>query len=738
MKRLRGHRMLTPDDLQFKELVLSNKLATPEQAEDCEKALETYETAGIKKPISTIFLDKGYMTLKQINAVHQLQGKDEQYIIRGYTILETLGQGGLGIVYKARQDSIGRIVALKIMFPNLTTNKEYVQRFMREAKVSAQLDHPNIVRGIDFGESEAYYFFAMEFVDGKSIKDMMNEQYNFSEKDAATIILKVAKALRYGEEHNLVHRDIKPDNIMIAKDGTPKLCDLGLAKLQDTDMSLTRTGVVVGTPHYISPEQAVGQRDLDIRSDIYSLGVTFYHMVTGDVPYRGSTVVSIISQHLSGTIPSPKEKNPELSPEICKIICKMMNKKRENRYQTTQELIVDLNRFLRGQEPLVEDKPVTKIKSGSTTAVDQQVREESDISGDMVEFIQAATISMQEDTTSAAIHEAMEREKQLQKSTIGDTEQIQETIKTEEASPKPSESLKLVETLEKKIESEKIQKSKGVFRKIAMFLLIMGGLGYLGYINQDRIIQIFNKPKVPIPIVDIDDYQSGQYAKEQREKFEENNESIKPLVLDPEMKEKNMVFIEGGTFRMGSNFGDQDEKVTKKNVDSYYMDKYEVSNAEFEAFCNKTGYGFPKINRRERAWEELPVTNVTFYDASLYAKWMGKTLPTEAQWEYAIKTERNFEYPWGQIFKKGLANVETGHPKVVKGYQQGKTKTGLYNMIGNVWEWTCTPYDQNGKNFIIKGGSYLYPKFFARASYKDGLFPHGKRKDVGFRCVLKK
>ena len=280
--------MPTPDDLQFKKLVLANSLATHDQVEECVEALTTYEQAGIIKPLSSVMLDKGYLTIKQVNAVRQLQGKDEECVIRGYTILETLGQGGLGVVYKARQDSIGRTVALKVMFPNLVSNKEYVQRFMREAKVSAELDHPNIVRGIDFGEAEGYYFFAMEYVNGGSLKEIIKEKGIFDEQEAVLVILKIADALKYAENRNLIHRDIKPENIMLTKDGIPKLCDLGLAKtLESTDMSLTRTGIIMGTPHYISPEQAVGQKDLDIRSDIYSLGITLYHMITGDVPYQG-------------------------------------------------------------------------------------------------------------------------------------------------------------------------------------------------------------------------------------------------------------------------------------------------------------------------------------------------------------------------------------------------------------------------------------------------------------------
>ena len=339
--------MPTRNDIQFKELVLSNNLVKPKEMEECMMTLSSYEGAGVKKSLSTILLEKGYMSLKQIHAIQQLQGNKEEHIIPGYTIMETVGQGGLGIVYKAQQESLGRVVALKVMYPHFTNTPQYLQRFIREAKVSAELEHPNIVKGIDFGEAEGLFYFAMEFVDGFTIKQIVKSRGRLTELESVNIIFQVAEALNYAEQRNIIHRDIKPENIMLTQNGVPKLCDLGLTKAMDTDMSLTQTGIVVGTPHYISPEQAMGEKDLDIRSDIYSLGVTFYHMLTGDLPYHGDSVISIINQHITSEVPCPREKNPEVSPEISRIICKMMAKKRDDRYASTVNLLHDLARIFR-------------------------------------------------------------------------------------------------------------------------------------------------------------------------------------------------------------------------------------------------------------------------------------------------------------------------------------------------------------------------------------------------------
>ncbi|MHC4941503.1 MAG: serine/threonine-protein kinase, partial [Planctomycetota bacterium] len=206
--------------------------------------------------------------------------------ISGYEILERVGSGGMGKIFRARQISMNRIVALKVLKKSELKDALPLDRLRREALLIARMDHPNVVRGIDMGETDRYYFFAMEFIEGRSVKAILDLFGPMDELKAISIVHDVARALQYVYEQKLTHRDIKPGNILISDTGVTKLADLGLAK-GETDLSVTREGTTLGTPQYISPEQAKNPKAVDIRSDIYSLGATFYHMVTGRIPFEG-------------------------------------------------------------------------------------------------------------------------------------------------------------------------------------------------------------------------------------------------------------------------------------------------------------------------------------------------------------------------------------------------------------------------------------------------------------------
>ena len=216
--------MATRDDLEFRQLVLDNKLVSIENIQQCIQSVEQYAEVGIIKPLATVLLEKNYLTDIQVNNLRRLQGKEDIYFIKGYTILQKLGQGGLGSVYKARQDSIGGIVALKILASCWTEKPDYVKRFMQEAKISAELHHNNIVRGLDFGEYLGRYYFAMEFIDGITLKQYIEKKGILSEKESIEIVLQVAEALKYAATKSLIHRDIKPENIMMPYTGGVKLC----------------------------------------------------------------------------------------------------------------------------------------------------------------------------------------------------------------------------------------------------------------------------------------------------------------------------------------------------------------------------------------------------------------------------------------------------------------------------------------------------------------------------------
>jgi serine/threonine-protein kinase len=267
-----------------------------------------------------------------------------------YEILEELGAGGMGRVYRARDLTLERVVALKTLAHQFSSDAGYVQRFLKEARAAARLNHPNIVQIYDFGCVDSTYYLAMEFVDGHSLGTYLRRGH-FSEAESIQIIRHACRALSVAHADGIVHRDIKPDNMMLTSRGDVKLVDLGIAKRVDEDQSVTQTGQAIGTPHYISPEQIRGQKDVDSRADIYSLGATLYHLVTGHTPYSGASGPIVMSMHLVEPLPDPRRFEAGLSEGVCRVIRKMMAKNRDARYGDVYELDLDLYRLQCGEMP---------------------------------------------------------------------------------------------------------------------------------------------------------------------------------------------------------------------------------------------------------------------------------------------------------------------------------------------------------------------------------------------------
>ena len=291
--------------------------------------------------------------------------------VGNYELLERIGQGGMGSVYKARQTSMDRIVALKILPPSLAKDPSFIERFTREARSSARLNHPNIVSAIDVGQAGGVYYYAMEFIPGWSVKALL-EKGPMSEEKVLSVGYAMADALVHAHASGIIHRDIKPDNILIDTEGTPKLCDLGLARHEsdsDEQKHLTQEGQTIGTPHYISPEQARGQRDLDGTTDLYSLGATLYHMLTGSTMFDGPTSVVVMSMHIADKARHPSEFGGKVSKGTVAILAKLLTKNRADRYESAEQLGGDLQRMMQGKPPLYAELPFSKFpfKTGATT-----------------------------------------------------------------------------------------------------------------------------------------------------------------------------------------------------------------------------------------------------------------------------------------------------------------------------------------------------------------------------------
>jgi serine/threonine-protein kinase len=286
-----------------------------------------------------------------VTSILQLQGQRSRTRIKGYEMVSKLGQGATGAVYRATQLSLDRPVALKVLSPALAADETYIQRFLREARAVAKLNHPNIIRGIDVGRSGGWYYFAMEFVDGPTLAEVLRDRGPVEEPRALRIIEDIAKALEHAHRHGLIHRDVKPDNIMITAVGDAKLCDLGLAKSMAGDAGGSETkGMAVGTPHYISPEQALGD-EVDIRSDIYSLGGTLFHALTGRTPFLGGEPRVVMTKHVTEPVDDPRDYRPEISEPTAFMVLKMMEKDSGDRYTEPVHLLDDVKAIRRGEPP---------------------------------------------------------------------------------------------------------------------------------------------------------------------------------------------------------------------------------------------------------------------------------------------------------------------------------------------------------------------------------------------------
>ena len=300
-----------------------------------------------------------------------MQPVDNPRVYSGrYEITHLIARGGMAQVYRAIDLQLDRPVALKVLFPELSVDRTFVERFRREAQAAANLSHPNIVPVFDWGEDDGSYFIVMEFIDGRALSAVLRDPTPLAPGQIATIGAGVAAALAFAHRHGVVHRDVKPGNVLITPDGDVKVTDFGIARAVNTEETLTQTGAVMGTAAYFSPEQAEG-KGVDSRSDIYSLGVVLYEMAVGKPPFTGDSPVAVASKHVRDTPVLPRAANPAVPAALEAVIMKAMAKNPDDRYRSAEELRADLLRFAEGRPVEAGDPGVTSMMAavGVTQAV---------------------------------------------------------------------------------------------------------------------------------------------------------------------------------------------------------------------------------------------------------------------------------------------------------------------------------------------------------------------------------
>ena len=357
-------------DTELGKVVVDQHLATEEEVDKCLEALQARQQAKAENDsgltLADVLVSEGVVTASQIGRVKKTIQASRSSQIPGYQILAKLGSGAMATVFKARQLSLDRIVAIKVLPRKLSENAEYVDRFYKEGKAAAKLNHPNIVQAIDVGEAGGYHYFVMEYVEGRTLGDDLEAGKVYQEAEALELIVQIGRALDHAHQHGFVHRDVKPKNIMVTPAGIAKLADMGLARaMSDVDAAQAEAGKAYGTPYYISPEQIRGEVNIDFRADIYALGATLYHLVTGRVPFEGPTPAAVMHKHLKQPLTPPDHVNPSLSAGLGEVVEVMMAKDRRRRYLSTRDMLMDLEAVAAGNPPLMARKQFdTNLLSG--------------------------------------------------------------------------------------------------------------------------------------------------------------------------------------------------------------------------------------------------------------------------------------------------------------------------------------------------------------------------------------
>ena len=366
-----GAAVLPASTEEILAVLVGHGLIDQDEATHLKGPLSDKQTTDAGRLIRTVVKLEG-ITKNQARRVFRDLASLREQKIPGYILQEKLGKGAGGTVYRAKQLSMNREVAIKLLHGRLARNPEYLQRFVKEAHVAARCSHNNIVQAIDVGSAGGAHYFVMELIKGQTISDLLQGPKKiFGETEATEIILQIARALEHAARRGLVHRDIKPSNIMLTSENVAKLADLGLAREATDQEAIERErGLTIGTPYYIAPEQIKGKDDVDTRADIYSLGATFYHMVTGQPPFQGANVHEVMEKHLKEPLVPPDHLNPKLSSGLGEVIEIMMAKNPKARYQKPEDLIIDLECLLNLEPPKLARQRIKAADLDSLTEGD--------------------------------------------------------------------------------------------------------------------------------------------------------------------------------------------------------------------------------------------------------------------------------------------------------------------------------------------------------------------------------
>lgn len=351
-------------DTEVGRFVVETGLVTKDEFDFC-KEQQKQSSDPNHRSMADLLVENAFITVNQAKRIRRAIDDRRSSQLPGYQVLRLLGKGAMAKVYLAKQTSLNREVAIKVLPKNRSNDADFVDRFYKEGRAAARLSHPNIVQAIDVGSNaENIHYFVMEYVEGATLYDMMQPPpagtgKKFSEAEALDIGIQMADALAHSHLKGLIHRDVKPKNILLTPQNVAKLTDLGLAReVDDKQAAESEAGKAYGTPYYISPEQIRGEIDIDARADIYSLGATIYHLLTGRPPFEGDTPSAVMHRHLKDELIPPDHINRTLGAGISEIIELAMAKDKNERYGSMEDMAEDLRAVRAGNPPIHARKMV--------------------------------------------------------------------------------------------------------------------------------------------------------------------------------------------------------------------------------------------------------------------------------------------------------------------------------------------------------------------------------------------
>jgi serine/threonine protein kinase/formylglycine-generating enzyme required for sulfatase activity len=659
-------------------------------------------------------------------------------VVGQFRIEKLLGRGGMAVVYLARQLDLDREVAVKVLSAKLTADPRQVDQFAREARALAKLEHPNVVTVYAFGkEEDGVVWLAAQLVRGGSLRNLLDEKKKFSPAEATSFVAQIGRGLLEAHKLGIVHRDIKPDNVLVGAGPTLKITDFGLARMAGDPAASFGGGEVVGTPHYMSPEQVDAMPDVDGRTDIYALGATFYHLLTGVTPFKGASTLELLLKHVNEPLVPPHER-PEgkgVSAELSRIVCRMMAKDRAQRYATLDEVLRDLEAPAKAVETVVakaaEVKPsllladqLPPLRAGAM----RTVRPRS-VNYAAVALVAASALALGlgvgplravladqdaqdalDPAEEAARHALARLRPTLEPRPPAERlDALRRFVAARPATKVAGEVRAEAQALEEQLARERVAEATGLLDAAEGHLAAGGGglgaaLDALAAVPQDL-----------------------------RALAAERADALQAR-LEGELTARGVRWMPAGPLRAGEGARARTVVVT-----GLFVDRTEVTCAQYARFVAATSAAPPAAWGGPTPPDEvaaLPVTGVSLRDAAAYALWRGGRVPTAVEWEKAARgAPEPRTFPWGDDEDPQACNwagASTGRALPAGSAPRDVSPYGCVDMAGNVAELTVG----EGGVAAARGGSFLTQALACtRGAFQQELAPTDAHAAVGFRCV---